>query len=103
LHVLSPDRAGFLPPRISGASWAAYPLNSVAQGSVILDARVNAAGRVTRIVPIWKAQALTGAAIDAAKKCAFQPAALDGAPVAADTVIGYVFRAPVIGNRVANP
>lgn len=103
LTVLPPDAEGFLPPRVLTASWAAYPLDSVAQGSVMLDARVTPEGRVTRVIPVWEAQALTAASIDAAKSWTFEPASLNGEHIVANTVIGYVFRLPNVASPFAKP
>ena len=103
LRVLPPDAVGFLPPKIIAAAWAGYPLNSVAQGAVILDARVSATGQVTHVTPIWKIQSLTGPSIRAAKNWTFNPATFKGAPVAANSVVGYVFRLPNIAHPVASP
>ena len=96
LKVLSPDAIGFLPPRIVAASWAEYPLNSVGQGAVILDALVSSTGHVTQIGPILKIPSLTTASINAAKNWSFKPATFNGTPVTASTVVGYVFRLPNI-------
>jgi hypothetical protein len=103
LHVLSTDPMGFLPSKISNCSWAAYPLNSVVQGSVILDARINPTGRVTHISPVWKVEALTRTSLHTAKSWTFEPAMLKGTPIAVDAVIGYVFRPPNIASPVAKP
>lgn len=103
LRVLAPDAGGFLPPKLLGASWAAYPLNSVVQGSVILDARISPIGHVIHVVSVWNVQALTSPSLDAAKNWTFEPAMLNGASIAANAVIAYVFRPPNISNPVANP
>ena len=101
--VLSPDAIGFLPPRVIAASWADYPLNSVAQGAVILDARVSSTGRVSQIVPISRIPSLTTTSINATKNWTFKPATLNGRPVTASAVVGYVFRLPNIANPIAQP
>jgi len=103
LRVLAPDAAGFVPPKIVAAAWAEYPLNSVAQGSVILDARIGPRGHVSQITPVWKNQSLTATSVNAAKAWSFHPATVDGEAIAANTVVGYVFRLPNIANPVAQP
>ncbi len=103
LKVLTPGAAGFVPPKIIAAAWAEYPLNSVAQGSVILNARISPRGRVTQITPVWENQSLTTTSVDAAKAWSFQPATLDGEAVAANTVVGYVFRLPNTASPLARP
>jgi len=92
LRVLSPDAAGFLPPKTISAPWAVYPADSVMQGAVILDVRVGPRGKVTDVTSVWKIQPLTDTAIDAAKNWTFSPATFHGTPVAANEVVGYVFR-----------
>jgi hypothetical protein len=103
LRVLAPDVAGFVPPKIIAGAWAEYPLNSVAQGSVILDARISPQGHVNQVTPVWRNQSLTTTSVDAAKHWTFHPATLDGEAVAANTVVGYVFRLPNIANPLAHP
>ncbi len=100
LKTLSPDANGFLPPKTTTASWANYPLNSAAQGSVILDADISHSGRVKRLAPVWGAY-LVKTSVDAARKWTFEPATFDGMPVSANTVIGYVYRPPNIAVPVA--
>jgi hypothetical protein len=103
LKVLSPDAIGFLPPRIIAASWAGYPLNSVAQGAVILDDRISSIGHVTQVVPILRIPSLTTPSINAAKNWTFKPATFNGSSVSASTVVGYVFRPPNIAIPLAHP
>jgi len=100
LEVLSPDANGFLPPKTTGASWAEYPINSVSQGAVVLDVHVNHDGRVKRVTTIW-GPFLAKTSSEAAKRWTFEPATLNGMPVGADVVIGYVYRPPNIAVPVA--
>jgi Gram-negative bacterial TonB protein C-terminal len=100
LKVLSPDAEGFLPPKIVAGWWAVYPINNVSQGGVVLDAHVSHTGRVTRVTPIW-APFLKKTSEEAAKKWTYEPAQYKGEPIAASTVIGYVFRPPNIAVPVA--
>lgn len=103
MKTLSPDANGYLPAKTNVAAWAEYPLNSVAQGAVVMDARVNRRGRVTHVTAVWNMPPLEKASANAAKKWTFEPAALDGRPIGANTVIGYVFRPPNIASPVARP
>ena len=98
--VLSPDPNGFLPPKTTTASWANYPLNSLAHGSAILDAEIDGSGHVKRATPVW-APFLAKTSIDAAEKWTFEPATFDGMPVTSNAVIGYVYRLPNIAVPVA--
>lgn len=103
LRVLTPNAAGFVPPKIISAAWAEYPLNSVAQGSVILDARVSPQGHVSQITPVWRNQSLTTASVEAAKDWTFHPATRNGEALAANAVVGYVFRPPNTASPLAHP
>lgn len=98
--ILSADEKGFLPPKATTGSWANYPLNSVAQGAVILDANVSSGGHVKHVTPVWGPY-LAKTSIEAAEKWTFEPATFDGMPVGADVVIGYVYRQPNIAVPVA--
>lgn len=103
LEQVQPDANGFLPAKIATASWAQYPANSVAQGAVILDVRVGPTGRVTHTVLVNRIPSLTTTSMNAAKKWTFNPAMLHGAHIAANTVVGYVFRLPSTSGPVAQP
>lgn len=98
--VLPQGTNGFLPPKTTNASWANYPWNSVAQGSVILDAHVSRNGHVEHVTPVW-APFLAKTSIEAAEKWAFEPATFDGSSIDANAVIGYVYRPPNIAVPVA--
>ena len=103
LKVLALDENGFLPPLTTAGAWAEYPPNSTAQGSVILDVRVSRTGRVTRAIDVYRIPSVTTPSIDAAQKWTFKPATLNGSRIAANAVIGYVFRLPNISSPVAQP
>ncbi|MGC2418053.1 MAG: energy transducer TonB [Candidatus Acidiferrales bacterium] len=98
--VLPQDANGFLPPKTTTASWANYPLNSVAQGAVVLEAHVSRSGQVTHVIPVW-APFLAKTSIEAVEKWTFQPATFDGRSINANAVIGYVYRPPNIAVPVA--
>jgi Gram-negative bacterial TonB protein C-terminal len=98
--VLSPDANRFLPPKTKTVSWANYPVNSAAQGTVILEARVGRSGRVAHVTPVW-APFLAKTSTEAAEKWSFEAAAFDGRTVEANAVIGYVYRPPNIAAPTA--
>lgn len=102
-ETLQPDANGYVPAKIATASWAQYPANSVAQGAVILDVRVGTTGRVTRTFLVNRIPSLTTTSMNAAKKWTFKPAALHGSHIAANVVVGYVFRLPNSASPVAQP
>jgi Gram-negative bacterial TonB protein C-terminal len=98
--ILSPDANRFLPPKTTTASWANYPVNSVAQGAVVLEARVARSGHIVHVTPVW-APFLAKTSIEAAEKWAFEPARFDDRSIDANAVIGYVYRPPNIAVPVA--
>jgi hypothetical protein len=98
--ILSPDANRFLPPKTTTASWANYLVNSVAQGAVVLEARVARSGHIAHVTPVW-APFLAKTSIEAAEKWAFEPARFDDRPIDANAVIGYVYRPPNIAVPVA--
>jgi TonB family protein len=69
-----------------------YPVNSVAQGVVILAAHLDAEGQVTSIDTITGIGSLTEPAIQAVQQWKFTPARLSGkpAPATAYVVISFV-------------
>jgi len=100
LQIPSPGSEGFLPPKTTLASWAAYPINSVAQGAVILNVLVNGQGAVRQATPVW-GPSLGKTSTEAALRWTFEPAQFDGAAISADAVVGYVYRPPNIAVPVA--
>ncbi len=104
LKVLAPDANGFMPPMTISAAWAQYPPNSTAQGAVILDAHVSRTGHVTRAVDVYRIPSVTTPSINAAQNWQFKPATFHGSRIAANAVIGYVFRLPKhLESRPAKP
>ena len=93
-ETLQPDANGFLPAKIATASWAQSPAKSVAQGAVILDVRVGTTGHVTHTFLVNRIPSLTTTSMNAAKKWTFKPATLHGSHIAANAVVGYVYRLP---------
>jgi hypothetical protein len=96
LRTLSPDDNGFLPPKITGTAWAEYPMNSLAQGAVLLDVSISDTGEVTRAVPVATVASLTALSVNAAKKWTFQAARFKGMAIPSKAVVGFVFRLPNI-------
>jgi len=95
MEAVPQDASGFLPPKTVSSSWAEYPIDSVAQGAVVLNVRVNREGRVTRVTAPW-GPFLTKTSIQAVRRWTFEPAKLNGDPIGADVAIAYVYRPPNI-------
>jgi TonB family protein len=87
-----PDALQFMPPQITSASFANYPANSVAQGTVVLDVTLGAAGQPKQIRVVYGAPPLTQQATNAIKTWQFNAATFKGQPVSAHIIIAFVFQ-----------
>jgi hypothetical protein len=92
-------RSDFIAPAILYASYAGYPASTVAQGTVVVQANVNAGGStgdvsVLRDLP----GGFAPLAMDAAKHWRFQSALRDGRAVPSKVAIAFVF-----SSRAMNP
>ena len=102
----TPDTGGqlagvFQPPDVQAASYAVYPVNTVASGTVSLDVKVGADGSVagTRVLGGEGGTPLSGAATRALRGWTFVPATYQGQAVASRTVVAYVFVSPAVGTQ----
>ena len=91
-QAIPPDASQFTPPQISMASFAKYPADSVSVGTVVLDVTVNKTGNLSKISVIRDVPTLTRQAIIAVKNWGFNPATIQGQPIAAQMVIAFVFQ-----------
>jgi Gram-negative bacterial TonB protein C-terminal len=89
--VPAPGGPAYIPAQIVSASFAQYPVNSVAWGTVVLDVSINSAGLATNVHAIRKVASLTAPSINAVQMWSFNPASLDGQPVASTLVVAFVF------------
>lgn len=87
--------AGYVLPGIVSASYAEYPINSVASGSVVIQVTVGANGKATAWQTVRALDPCTRFALEAAKKWHFSAATLDGKTVASNIAIGFIFRPPL--------
>lgn len=90
--------AGYNPPQITAASYATYPVASIASGAVVLDATIGTTGKVTRLHVVRDVQSLTPQATSAAKVWTFAPATYQGTPMISHIVIAFVFPSPANGS-----
>jgi TonB family protein len=88
----NPDAAQFTPPQINLASFAKYPANSVAQGTVVLDVTIGSSGNPKQIRVINDVPTLTQQAISAIKTWKFNAATFKGQPTPAPIIIAFVFQ-----------
>jgi TonB family protein len=91
--------SNFQPPGVVQASYANYPPNTVASGTVVLKVHVSSSGRVHDVSVVQGIDALNAASITAAKTWEFSPAMYKGKPVSAEVVIAFVYAAPQEGTR----
>jgi TonB-like protein len=92
--TMPPDPPGYLPPEIATASYANYPINSVAAGTVVLDITVGKSGEIKRLLPIRSVPSLTSPAISAVKSWTLNAATFNGKASTSKLIIGFVFRPP---------
>ncbi|MFZ3214581.1 MAG: energy transducer TonB [Candidatus Acidiferrales bacterium] len=90
--------AGYTPPQITAASYATYPVNSVASGAVVLDVELTKAGSIEKVHVVRAVPALTPQAIAAVKAWTFTPATFHGRPTASRMVVAFVFPTPGTGS-----
>jgi TonB family protein len=82
----------FMPPQVRRASYAIYPENSQAQGTVVLSVGISQAGHVGNIKVVHGVAALNRAAMDAVKQWGFQPAMSDGQTREGRMCVAFVFQ-----------
>ena len=91
-----PNPPGCLPPEIATASYANYPMNSVATGTVVLDATIGKSGEIKRLLPIRSVPSLTSPAISAVKTWTLKAGTFHGKAITSKLIIACVFRPPMI-------
>jgi TonB family protein len=84
----------YMPAGIVSVGYAEYPVNSVASGAVVVQVTVDDSGKIERVKVIRKMAGFTGFALRAVKQWRFQPAQLEGQPVASNVAIAFVFARP---------
>lgn len=86
----------FHPPQVISAVEPSYPANTVAGGTVVLKVTVGAGGEIESVLVMQEAPGFTQRAIETVRKWKFQPARLDGKPVAASMPVAFSFSQPVV-------
>jgi TonB family protein len=82
----------YVPPQITAASFAAYPSNSVGQGTVILDVTIDKSGNVAGVRAVKRVASLTAPAIAAVKTWQFSAASDHNAPATGRLIVAFIFR-----------
>jgi periplasmic protein TonB len=100
---LQPPQAGvvadFQPPGLLKANYAVYPPNTVTYGTVILDVKVGSDGSVGDVTVNRGKDTINAPSINAAKTWQFAPATFKGKPLAANTVVVFVYPPPQANTR----
>jgi TonB family protein len=89
--------SGYVPPRIVVVAYPLYPMNALMTGAVVIQVAVGKNGRTKQLRVVRNWPPFTQAALDAAKKCQFQAASLNGRPIVSNLAISFVFT-PIIVN-----
>lgn len=82
----------FMPPQVRMASYAFYPPNTQAQGTVTLSVNVDKSGHVGKITVVHGVHPLIEAATEAVKQWGFQPAMRSGETAAGRLCVAFVFQ-----------
>ncbi|HTV59826.1 MAG TPA: TonB family protein [Verrucomicrobiae bacterium] len=85
------SNSGYVPPEITSAYFAAYPVNSEASGSVVLNVTIGKTGDLLRVHVIRSTPALTPQVLQAIKTWRFLPATWNGKPVVSRMGVSFVF------------
>jgi outer membrane biosynthesis protein TonB len=62
---------GYNPPQITAASYATYPVDSIASGAVVLDVTIRSTGKIAKVRVVRDLQSLTPQATKAVKVWTF--------------------------------
>jgi TonB family protein len=92
-----PIPLGYFPPEIARATYAAYPMESVGAGAVVLDVMVDKSNDIKKVLPLHSVESLNFQAMSAVKSWTINSATLNGKAIPSDVVIAFVFRSPTIG------
>jgi outer membrane biosynthesis protein TonB len=85
----------FSPPRVLQVTYPRYPIQSVAQGTVVLELTVSAVGKIEAIKTVRDIASLTPEALDAMKGWKFDHAVFNAKPVPSTVVVAFLFRRPL--------
>src|SRR5580704_13009874 len=84
----------YVPVGILSFAYADYPINSVASGSVLLQATVDSAGVVKSVNVLHEMAGFNHFAQEALKNWRFQAATVRGRPVTSKIVVAFIFQPP---------
>lgn len=82
----------YRPPQITQATFALYPANSVAVGTVVLSVKLDQSGNVAKVKVVRGVATLTSVSVSAVKSWQYSAATLNGQPAAGKIVVAFVFQ-----------
>ena len=88
------EHGNYVPVGILSFAYPAYPVNSVAWGSVVVQLTVDGSGDVKGVEFLHGMVGFNNLVSDALRKWRFQAATFDGKPITSKTVIAFVFQTP---------
>jgi len=95
LGLASAQKAERLPAfeaaQVISAVGPVYPVNSIAQGTVVLEVTIGPSGRVEQVRVIRDIPSLTSESVKAVRGWSFRPARLDGRPVRTVIPVAFTF------------
>ncbi len=91
--------APYIPAQVTATTYATYPPNSVAFGTVVLDLKIGSGGDVKKVRVVRGVAALTGTAITAVNTWGFSPATRNGKAVESHIAVAFVFPSPALGTQ----
>jgi len=94
--IPSADPDGFAAPRVAAAYYADYAVNSIAEGTIVLDVTVSESGSVAEVHPVYTVPSLTKISVEAVKKWRFTPGTIRQTPVTSRAIVVFIYRAPNI-------
>jgi outer membrane biosynthesis protein TonB len=98
LNLAPEPSAGDSPPRPMTMTDPGYPVQSVAEGVVILQLQIDSRGRVQKTEIIRNVPSLTSTAVHAVSQWRFGPAKHAGNPVPGTAIVAISFLRPVLSN-----
>jgi TonB family protein len=96
LSITPPTSAGgdasFVPAQITSASYALFPPDSLATGTVVLSLSISKTGQVQKVRLAKDVAALSPAALAAAKSWKYAPATLNKQSISSRLIVAFVFQ-----------
>jgi TonB family protein len=92
--VVPTEHDNYVPVGVLSFAYPAYPVSSVAWGSVVVQLTVDSSGEVKGVDFLHGTDVFNNFVSDALKQWRFQAATLNGKPITSKTVIAFAFQPP---------